>query len=63
MRFTGLGLPKEITLDKVDPHLLRDGELSVRLDSFGDNASGRVVPQALHHVARKVPELFGRHGL
>ena len=59
----GARLSEEMTLDKVDPHLLRDGELLVRLDPFGDDALGRVMPQALHHVVQKVPELHGSHGL
>ena len=59
----GFRLAEEMALDKVDPHLLRDSELLLRLDPFGDDASGRIVPQSLHHVVQKIPKLFGRHGL
>ena len=59
----GFRLAEEMALDEVDPHLLRDGELLLRLDSFSDDASGRIVPQGLHHVVQKIPKLFRRYGL
>lgn len=57
----GARLSEEMILDEVDPHLLRHLELLLRLDPFGDDASGRVVPQALHYVVQKIPKLLGSH--
>ena len=59
----GPGLAEQIALDEVDPNLLRDGQLLLRLDPFGDDSLTGVLPQPQDHVVQEFPKLVGGNGL